>query len=175
MCMKTYLLVFLIVLPSFLVSENRYSAVEHDFYFSYTNLYYKDTESSLQLSVKMFASDLELSLKNSFRDNIKLDSTTLSDAQIYSSIEKYMDRHLQLSVNGNQQCGKEFLGYEYDADLIWIYIEYPELNHISRIELKNTLLIESFASQQNIVNVQVNKERKTVLLNDRVTVASFQF
>jgi hypothetical protein len=57
-----------------------------------------------------------------------------------------------------------FLGKEYDDDMVVFYLEVLGIQEIEQLRLENTLLLNSFPEQENIVKLNINEEQKSHIL-----------
>jgi hypothetical protein len=147
----------------FFISCTLLSISAHKYYLSLTDIKYSEKSNSLQIITNVFMDDIELALNK--KNNIDLQLTTkdeLKDNDKY--FEEYLKTHLNFEVNGIK---KEFnyIGKEYDGDLVFLYLEIENITSISSVSIKNTILIETFKEQQNLIKLKVNDKNKSVLLD----------
>lgn len=151
---NTFLLLFLIPLLSF-------SA--HKYYLSLTQINYKKDAKAIQIIINVFMDDIELALNKDY--NIDLQLTTkkeLKNNDIY--FIKYLKDKLQFKVDGIPK-NFNYIGKEYDGDLVYFYIEIENINQLKTIDITNKILIEHFPKQQNLVKSKVDNKHKSVLLS----------
>lgn len=161
---NTFLLLFLIPLLSF-------SA--HKYYLSLTQINYKKEAKSIQIIINVFMDDIELALNKDY--NIDLQLTTkkeLKNNDIY--FIKYLKDKLQFKVDGNPK-NFNYIGKEYDGDLVYFYIEIENINQLKTIDITNKILIEHFPKQQNLVKSKVDNKHKSVLLSKDKTSTTLKY
>ena len=132
----------------------------HDIHLSNTQIHYKSEESTIQLTLKLFADDLELAVKEEYDEELKL----FADRELpYSDsiIQLYIKQHLDIEVN-NKKLQGQFIGKELSDDLssVWCYIEFMDIDVFKNVAIKNTLLMELFDDQQNMLIIKVDNIRK---------------
>ncbi len=134
----------------------------HPFFISICQIHHNSEAKTLEIAIKLFANDLETAMEAEQTPALHL-GTDREIADANSHIDRYLQRHFQLSINGTPVTG-EFIGKEFDADVVWCYIEVPDVSTVSKLEVSNRLLMDEFPSQTNVVHITVNGERKSMLL-----------
>ncbi len=155
---KTLLLLFII--PLFAFSTHRY-------YLSLTQIKFKEESKSVQIIINVFMDDIELALNKDY--NIDLQLTTkkeLPNNDVY--FEKYLRDKLQFTIDGTQKKFN-YIGKEYENDLVYFYIEIESINQVKTIKINNKILIKHFPEQQNLIKSNVGKKNKSILLNNEET------
>lgn len=136
-------------------------SVAHPFYVSITQIDYKN--QALQITLKIFVSDLQDAMLDA-----KAPELYLGEEKEHASSEKYITdyihTHLQISVNDVQKK-YTFVGKEVEQDAIWVYFEIPNISGVTNLEVRNTLLIEKFEGQTNLVNTDIKEQKKSLILN----------
>ncbi len=79
-------------------------------------------------------------------------------------IEKYLHQKLALKTEG-EDLDFNYLGKEYEADQIVLYIEVENVQPFKKIEVSNTILTDLFDDQKNVVHVTVDGKTKSLLLH----------
>lgn len=134
----------------------------HKYYLSLTQIKFKEEQKSVQIIINVFMDDIELALNKDY--NIDLQLTTkkeLKDNDVY--FEKYLKEKLQFKINGESK-DYNYLGKEYDGDLVFFYLEIENITSITNIEVTNKILTFHFPTQQNLIKSKVGEKNKSVLL-----------
>ena len=140
----------------------------HKFYVSVTNIKYSEKDKALQITTRIFIDDFENVLKERYELDTYLATDKESDvADEY--IEKYLRAKFAIRINDTDKSF-DFLGKEYENDVIICYLEVPEVdlgNKVS-IEIQNEILTDLFDEQQNIVHFKIKGKKKSfVLMKER--------
>lgn len=138
-------------------------SMAHKFYVSITKVEYIEEEKSLQIITKIFTEDLEKTLRERYGVDIHLDSKKETDTDAVF-IQKYLLKKLKINVN-NASATIEYIGIEYENDIIKIYMEIKNISEIKTFEIENKLLMDMFNEQQNIIHFKKNKLRKSLMLD----------
>ncbi|EAQ41421.1 DUF6702 family protein [Polaribacter sp. MED152] len=154
MKLKIHLLLF-IALPLL-------SFTAHKYYLSLTQINYKSEAKAVQIIINVFMDDIELALNKDFDIDLQLTTKReLKNNDVY--FEKYLKDKLALKVDGKEK-NFNYLGKEYDGDLVFFYLEIENINKVNSIDVSNKILIEHFPKQQNLIKSKVGKKNKSVLL-----------
>lgn len=149
------------ILASFFLLSG-FKSGAHEFYLSVTEITYKKETQSLQVITRIFADDFEEVLRTRFDDEIRL----IPDGEkgpVSEMTKKYLDQKLRIRV-GEEPLQLNYLGKEYDADQVVLYIEIEDVPHFNEIEVTNAILTDLFDDQKNVVHVQVDGVTKSMLL-----------
>lgn len=145
----------------------------HPFYVSICQVDFNKTNHTLEISVKIFADDLLLGLKNSGANKIYLGEKRESP-ETDRFIFEYLKSNLKFKVNG-KTVNFSFLGKEMETDVVWSYLEIEGVLELNEIEIECKILTEVLDSQSNIIQINDGNGIKSLLLNRRKTVDSIVF
>ncbi len=137
----------------------------HDFHLSKCLIRYNEAEQSLQISLHIFLDDLEEALRRQGAPAPFL-GTEREAESAETHLLAYLRQHFRLRVNG-QGRDYEFIGKECADDLaaVWCYLEIKAVQTLQELEITNSLLLEVFDDQKNLVSIQGpgNKQGMVVL------------
>jgi len=131
----------------------------HEFHLSKTTINYNTEEMAIQVSTRIFIDDLELSLKDSGYDSLKI-CTRKEKENAEQLIQDYINEHLKVKID-DSDLEFTFLGKEQSDDLaaVWCYLEAYDVEAFNKMSVSNTILISQFDDQKNITMIQVDKEK----------------
>ena len=150
------LLLLIIILP--LIS---FTAL-HKYYVSVTEIEYVSEQKSVQIISRIFIDDFESLLRNRYDERLTLAIENEDDLVNYYT-EKYLKEKLKITING-QPLEFNFIGKEYEEDIMLNYLEIVDVDNISSIEVTNRILFELFPAQKNIVRFKIDSKNKSILL-----------
>lgn len=139
------------------------SFTAHKFYVSITKIEFSEEESSLQIISKLFIDDIEDVLQARYNPSIVMDGEKEAEA-VGEFLKEYVLQKLVVEVNG-APVTLNFLGHEYDNDVVKIYIEVEGISELNNISVENKMLMELFEEQQNIIHIKRYKKRKSLVLD----------
>ena len=136
----------------------------HDFHFSRTKAHYNPQTQTLQMSMNVFTDDLELAVSNmgheGFKIDIEPDASTDSLMSVYI-LSKYHASH------AGQQLEMDWVGYECDYDVTYVYIESEAFAFDSTLLIDQTILMEIFDDQENVLDFESSDiEESHILIRD---------
>lgn len=136
----------------------------HKYYFSLTEIKADTFKKSISISSKLFIDDLENALQKS--NHIKYDlSKSAEKAAVQKAVFTYINQHLQLYIN-NKLVVLNFLGYETENDVIWIYLESKLVEKdLKNAKVFNSLLYDFTSEQINLIQFKWNNKNFTEKLN----------
>ena len=135
----------------------------HKFYVSITKIEYVKEKSSLQIITKIFIDDIEDALQQHYDPSISLDTKKETEAAD-EDLKKYILQKINIKVNG-KPVTLDYIGKEYDTDMVVAYIEVKNVKELKTIEIENKVLMEMFPEQQNIVHLKTPNSRKSLILD----------
>ena len=151
-------LIILLILPLMAFSLHKY-------YISLCEIEYVEDKQTVQIILGVFIDDLEVTL-NKDQDKKLFLATEKEVLNINKIYETYLNKHFKITVN-QELKSYNFIGKEYDDDIVRFYLEIPNIKQLNTIAITNTSLFRDFESQQNIIKIKVNKLNKTFYLDKK--------
>lgn len=145
----------------------------HDFHTSLTEVNYNPKSKSLEITVRVFTDDLELSLTSINNNNpVKVDP---QDYSIDPLIIKYLRKHFAFVSPEKKVLAYEFLGKEVELDATWLYIEVPAATNLRGYSIFNSIMTEQFDDQTNLLNLIYPDKKKSFVFDNKTKVAIYPF
>jgi hypothetical protein len=138
------------------------SVLFHEFYLSLSEIRYNPQSSSFEISLRVFPDDVDRALHARSGIHTQL-VTELEHAEADSLLGSYLLEQLRLVADG-KAVPLNYLGKEAEADVMWCYLESGPLPVPGEITVGNSLLMEMFAEQVNIIQVYVQEWNRALLL-----------
>ncbi|UZO80797.1 hypothetical protein NBT05_17890 [Aquimarina sp. ERC-38] len=145
----------------------------HKFYVSVTQIEFVKEKKALQIISRVFVDDIEKVLNERFGTNFRLDPEK-EQPEIQKYVNNYFHKKFNLEVN-DQKVETVFIGMEYENDLLLCYLEVNNVKELAQITVENSLLLDLFSEQQNIIHVITEKERKSIILQDEEIKGMLKF
>lgn len=146
---------------------------EHPFYVSVTDAHYREKSSSIQISQKIFWDDFEVVLSRIYQARVNI-KKGIPAAQLSKWIADYTLRHQSWKVNG-KTCDLEFVGYEVEEDVIWIFLEALNSEKPQKVEVVNSMLTDILPQQKNITHIYVDQRTLSLITDKKNTSGMIQF
>lgn len=139
----------------------------HDFHTSLTQMQFNAKDKTFEISVRIFTDDFEKALtQENNGQKVQLANNDKNDLLI----EKYIRKHFNLTTAQKQHKAFSYVGHETEADAQWVYLEMPYAEPFRGGQLQQTVLMELFDDQVNLVNVQYLSQKKTLVFRKNQTV-----
>ncbi len=145
----------------------------HPFYVSLCQVDYDQETQALQISVKIFANDLLVSLGIEGENDINLGEEN-ENPETDKFIYQYLQKHLSFEVN-QKAANYSYIGKEMDKDVVWSYLEIENVKSLENIAVQCDLLVDEFDGQSNIIQVNKKGVIKNLLLNKNKTDGTLNF
>ena len=127
-----------------------FSFKDFDFFSSMTKVDYIDGSKTLKFTTKLNTAHISQA--------VKIDPNT---AAFEAELKKYINNNIDISVNGNPK-NLTFTGSQVNGESVWIYYEISNISEISKLRIRNNILISQFPKQINIMNITYNGILRTV-------------
>lgn len=161
---KTLLILFLISLLSFSV---------HKYYLSLTEIVFNKEKQSIEIIINVFIDDIETVLNKNNGIDLRLDTPKeLKKNDLY--FKTYLQKNLHIKINGEEKK-LQYLGKEYEGDLVYFYIEILNTSTLNTIEITNKILVKNFPKQQNLIKIKKGNQHKSVLLTQEKDKSLLKF
>lgn len=144
----------------------------HPFYVSLTELSYNEKSGAVEVSVRIFTSDLEQILKT--KTTAKVDLIHGEEAANSKLIQTYIGDHLRIEINNVRQT-MHYIGFEEQGESIWAYFEIRNVAAVNSVSVHNTLLYDFIKEQINLVQVRTSTNSAMQKLSYPQQSAVFKF
>ena len=157
--MKTSkIILFILIIPLLSFSTHKY-------YLSLTQIEHRSKLQSVQITINVFMDDIEEALNKDYNINLQLTTEKeLKNNDVYFT--KYLKEKLHFKINTTARTFN-YIGKEYDGDLVYFYLEIENIKEIQTIEVENKILTTHFPKQENLIKAKVHKTHKSILLNTK--------
>jgi hypothetical protein len=137
---------------------------DHKFYVSVTEIEYNAKAHSLQVISRVFIDDFEKLIQTRYDQSIHLTKNGDSE-KVTDYIKKYLGQKMEVELDG-KPYKLHYIGKEYENDVLLFYLEVPDVPEFKKIGIKNSVLIDMFSEQKNLVHVEYKGETKSLILTN---------
>lgn len=134
------------------------AAGDHPVYLSKAEIDYDAKANRLEIALELFPDDLSEAISEQEGRVIEI-GTEREDKAATTYIQKYLEEHLQFTVNGKDKAFR-YLGREIEKNQLtslWVYLEVPNIRRLKSLVLSNSILINYKEEQQNFVYFRESK------------------
>ena len=137
----------------------------HPFHVSVCEIEFRKDTKTIQVSQRIFIDDFTAGLKERFDIELVLEDESTASLRD-SLIEIYILENILILVDGKEKK-RTYVGNEFEEDGIWCYLEYVSVKKIALLEVKNTILFDTYDDQANIIHFNSGEYEKSIKLDQR--------
>ena len=134
----------------------------HPIHVSVTEIEMDEKDKRLEIMMRVFADDLELTLQNT-RGEPEIDLLALPKADVDKLVSVYLKDHFKISLDNKPQQN-HYLGHELDNLAFIFYIEVPTVKKWKNIRIQNDIIMETHDDQSNLVHVTLGETVRSLRL-----------
>jgi hypothetical protein len=138
------------------------SMAVHKFYTSIYQINYVPQKKMIQITSRIFIDDLNEAIGKRYKTKCNIGTET-ETPQDEDAMQKYLSEKFILKVNGVSKP-ISFRSKEIEANVLICYFRITDIPKITKLEIENSALIESFPEQQNIIQANITGEKQSLLL-----------
>ena len=160
MAIKAFILTLMMVMGSW---------GDHDIHVSVCDIVEKSEDSSVEVSLRIFYDDLLNAVGLTIGEELPEDYTGSDDL-----IERFVNKHLSIQLNGK----KVLLNYQESISYppaVWTTFTIKVDDPITEIEVNNTILLDLFDDQVNMVNLRFNGKKKVYSLDKKTQLLNHKY
>lgn len=124
----------------------------HKFHASFARMNYNNQEQSLEITLRLFADDLENILSKRANRHIHIGKT--EDAPHLTLA--YLQESFELRGRDGRIKQLQWIGMEPEVDTVWIYIETKVREDVGELSVRNRILFDLFDDQLNVMHISYN-------------------
>ena len=159
---KIYLLLF--VTPLFIY------VAPHRFYSAIFQINFEKSKKRVEITARIFTDDLNQTLKKIYKKEVKLGSKKESKDDI-EILKKFLTSNIKFTINGKPTIF-DFISKEEDNNISICYLKINNVSKITTLEVENSVLIELFPEQQNIIQFQNGDKKQSLLLSSEKIIGN---
>lgn len=137
----------------------------HPVHVSVTNIEYMESEERFEVSFKLFYDDFETIISNKYNVQLFLGTEErLDNEEIY--FLRYIRERFQLIADG-EVLEPSFRFRKMNDDSIWLYFYFDRKTPVNKIEVINSLMMDLFLDQSNLVIFKSKGTEKGYILKSK--------
>lgn len=146
----------------------------HPMHVSVTEIEFDEKEKALEIMMRVFVDDLELSIKNKLNQP-DLDLLQPKNGKTTDQMTgEYIRSNFKISLDGKAQQ-VNYLGHEREDDAFVFYIEVSKVKKFKTIQVQNSIITETHEDQNNLVNITVRETVRSLRLTRSTPVDKITF
>lgn len=160
-----------IVLPLLLFTLSAISV--HKFHMALYQINYASEKKMIQITSRIHIEDLNKGLEKKYNKKFSVGDDKESASE-QGLVKEYLSNHFSIKVN-DQLKPLNFLSQEIDGDELVCYWNIKGIAKINSLEIYNTVLIDLFSDQQNLINVSVLGVKKSFILTNSINIKTLKY
>ena len=136
------------------------AAPAHNFHATLAEVRYNPASNSFEVGIRYFTDDLAAVLSKQQGKAVAINHT----AEAEQLLAEYTMRRFELRSDNGTSLLNNYLGFENEGELTWVYVEIPAGSHeLASLNVRNILLFDFFPDQVNNVNVYIHDQVATLV------------
>jgi len=156
-----------------IIAFSSFNVLKHPFFMCVTDIKHNIKQQSLNISIKLFTNDIENALKKTTGKPIDL-LNPKNKPEMEMELFNYIKNRFVLN-NNQKPITLNFIGYEREEDVIWVYLEGKKVNQPKTLKINTTLLYDYLPQQTNIVHAEINGIKKSSKVANPECIIEFNF
>jgi hypothetical protein len=145
----------------------------HTYHASILDARYNPAKQQLEVALKVFTDDFEKALSVGQPTPISLDQTPKPLVQQLTIA--LLRKSLVFGARPGEALPLQLLGLQRERDAHWLYFTLKAPRALTGFTLRNTLLLDQFPDQMNIVNLEAGGKRQSQLFRDGEETQKFSW
>jgi hypothetical protein len=146
----------------------------HPIHVSVTEIEFDQKEQALEIMMRVFMDDLELTLRNDLKDPHLDILNPGNKTSVDGLVKEYLKSHFTISLD-NQIQKTNYLGHEQEGQAFIFYIEVTDVKPWKTITIRNDIIMSTHGDQSNIIHVFKNDEVRSLRLTRNTPVDKLTF
>jgi hypothetical protein len=119
-------------------------------------------DSTLEITLKMFADDLEVALLAYDQEDTLWRGQPDRDV-LANGVEPYLEEQFAVWINRQKRLVR-FLGMELDVDVLWCFMEIADVVDLQSVRVFNAVIMDHYDDQVNLVHLESDGEIRSIQL-----------
>jgi hypothetical protein len=150
---------FFLLLPLALLLS--LAAWAHANHASIMELRYNPQKLQMEVALKLFSDDFEKALSLGQSSAISLDKSPKE--QVNSLVLQLLRRSIQIGTKPGESLPITFVGIQHEHDSHWVYFTVKLARPVQTLTLTHKVFLDVFPDQMNIVNLEANGQKQSLL------------
>ena len=143
------------------------SMTVHRFYVAIYQIDFVPQKKRLEITTRIFMDDLNDAVTKAYKKNTNI-GTEKETSEDIVLLKKYLTENFKLTVNGKPKAFT-YLSREVESNVVICYLSIKEIGKVSSLQVDNSILIDVFSEQQNIIQFNNNGKKQNLLLSSAIT------
>lgn len=146
----------------------------HPLHISVTEIEFDEKDKALEITMRVFMDDLELTLRNHLKQPELDILDTKNGTTVDEMMRNYLPGRFKISLDNKPQT-VNYLGHEKEGDAFIFYIEVTKVKQWKTIYILNSIITETHDDQSNLVHVTVGDKVRSLRLTRNTPAGKLTF
>ncbi len=166
--MKTVLLIIVLSLI------NSVNTSAHPIHVSVVNMDYMADSNRIEYSVRLFYDDFQALINHKYNTLLNFKSISRMTTKEQHAVTDYIAHNFKLLNDNEKNIESEFIGWKMEDVTVWLYFCANLKADLSVITIKNTIMLDLFTDQVNLVILHIDSDQKGFEFNKRITTQNYK-
>ena len=140
----------------------------HPVHVSITNINFDSELNAIEVSFQFFNDDFKNTVLINTGIQVILKENQEPDEECIKAINKYILSNFGIIINNENKMNFNFHSLKKNEESIWLYYRSGNLNDIiNNIHIENTLMLDVFPDQKNLLILDINGKARGYTFNFR--------
>ncbi|NOY37726.1 MAG: hypothetical protein GXO83_09130 [Chlorobi bacterium] len=144
----------------------------HPIHVALTTVEYQPEKEQFAVTFKIFYDDLESIIAEDYGVALNLGKPD-ENPETAVWFQRYLDEHFSLLVNDSKKLPLKYSSKEINEKAIWLYCRIPYTGKINRITLTNTVMMDMYFDQTDLVIFKFDNIEKGLRFHRKYYSESF--
>jgi hypothetical protein len=131
----------------------------HPIHVAMTTVEYQPKDEHFTVTFKIFYDDFESIIAEKYGVALNLGKPNQS-SDVAEWFQRYLDEHFLLTINDSMPLSLKYESEKINESAIWLYCTIPFTGEIKSVTIQNTVMMDLFYDQTNLVIVKIRDFEK---------------
>ena len=144
----------------------------HKFYVGMFQLEFVAHKKEIQITTRLFIDDVNVALEKKYsKKTFIAEAKESKEDQVF--LQNYIAENFKIKIN-NQPKSFVFLSKEVDNNVLVCYFKIKDIPKVNSLQIENSIMMELFSEQQNIIQFNNNGKKSSLLLTSETTAGTLK-
>ena len=165
--MKTVLIITILSLAAITITY------AHPIHVSVVNMDYTADSNRIVYSIRLFYDDFQSLINFKYNTLLNFKGQSRMTTKEQQAVTDYISRNFILMDTNRETLSSEFTGWKVEDFSVWLYFSSDLNAELSSIIIKNTIMLDLFADQVNLVILHSDDIQKGFEFTKRITTHTY--
>jgi len=149
------------------------NSLAHPIHVSVVNMDYISDSGKIEYSIKLFYDDFQSLINYKYNTFLNFSGQNRMTTKEQHSVTEYIQGNFIIKDANQQLVDLNFTGWKVEDFSVWLYFCADLKTELSSITITNTIMLDLFADQVNLVILHMDDIQKGFEFNKRITSLTY--